>query len=235
MDHNAAASSVPPHGRQVLEAAGVSSQTPSQVLDLILDTALDWLNVPYGSLRWVDHHKKMLVLKAGRTAGLALSPGDAWDLALDGPSIVAEVARTGRPLRIAELDEEPWCRRHAPLDRHLQLDQQTPMHSAPAVPLYASAGHAVVGVLNVESPVPKAFAPEDEAYLCAVAQRAQRVVQRVHLAAIRTLSHDLLHMHHEALLAYTVQALSELLAVPDRKSTRLNSSHEIPSRMPSSA
>ena len=40
--------------------------------------------------------------------------------------------------------------------------------------------------------------------------------------------------HCEAILRYLRYA-GELVPVGDRKSTRLNSSHEIPSRMPSSA
>jgi GAF domain-containing protein len=122
---------------------------------------------------------------------------------------VAQVVKEKRPLLISNVNTRKWRKKYN------QLASDTLMYSELAVPLFSNDGRAVVGVLNVESQKPDAFTGQDQDCLLALARRAQMVVQRASLSeVIRTLSQKMLTMDRDALLIYTVEALSDLMHVP---------------------
>lgn len=83
---------------------------PREVFELIMDTALDLLRAQYGSLRWVNHREKTLVLKVIRDTLRATVASNGGNLRLDlaGPSVMAQVARHKQPLRIPDLEASEW-------------------------------------------------------------------------------------------------------------------------------
>jgi GAF domain-containing protein len=78
------------------------------------------------------------------------------------------------------------------------------MLSELAVPIFSSDANAIVGVLNVESPVCNAFSERHKQWLQDLALRAQMVIQRARLSdAHQTIARKVLEMKLDALLAYT--------------------------------
>lgn len=106
------------------------------------------------------------------------------------------------------LSEGGWAQDYHPLDPHLM------MYSELAVPLLSSDGTVAMGVLNVESPEPNTFTLQHKFFMEALALRAQMAIQRAQLSeAIRIIGQKVLAMDQDGLLAYVVEALSDLMQV----------------------
>ncbi len=192
---------------QRLDQAIAASQPLRQVLDLVLDAALELTGADYGSLRLVNHREGQLVSRAIRTTpGTLIDPESQRPFPLSAPSVIARVVRDRCPYLINDLTTEA----HVPL-----IGPGFRMLSELAVPMFASDRKAVVGVLNVESPVRNAFSQRHQEYLQELAPRAQMVVQRARLSeAHEVIARKVLEMDPDALLAYIVEALADLLQVP---------------------
>ena len=192
---------------QRLDQAISASQPFKQVLDLVLDAALELTGAYYGSLRLVNYREGQLVSKAIRvTPGTLIDPENQRDLPLDGSSVIARVVRDKHPALIDDLTKKAHV---------LLVGPDFPMLSELAVPMFSHDGKAVVGVLNVESPERDAFSLRHQQCLEELAPRAQMVVQRARLSeAYQTIARKVLEMDPDALLACIVEALADLLQVP---------------------
>ena len=201
---------LPSHISNSLDAAVFSHRPLQEVLDLVLDLALELSHGQYGSLRWFNRRKNTLELKAIRHSREVspLATTNKQDFDLSQPSIIAEVVKTGKPQLALDLGTEEWR------DKYRPIDPAMPMASELAVPLFSNDGNVVVGVLNVESREPYAFKLEDQECLRVLAQHAQMVVQRATLSnALFNLGQRTLTMNLDDLLAYTAEALTDLLDV----------------------
>ena len=196
---------LPPEVSNALDEAIFSSQDTQQVLNFVLDTALNLLHADYGSLWWVNRRtKKMTVMAARYHSGQISTSEDSQDLDLDGDSVIAQVIRTKKSLDISD-----WLR------VYYRLDSDAAMRSELAVPLLSSDRKVVVGVLNVKSQKPNAFLPQDQTCLSILARRVWMVVQRDKLSkAIQTIGQKVIAQDEDALLTYVVEALSDLMNVP---------------------
>ncbi len=203
--------SLPPHISNRLDEAVFSSRPLAEVLNLVLDAALELSRAQYGSLRWVNRRENSLELKAQRAVCDAprLTPEAQRDSELMVTSIMAEVLTRKVPVLVPDLRTASWQ------GKAYALPPSTPMLSALAVPLLSNDGTVVTGMLYVGSLERHAFTPVDQDHLCALARRAQMFVQQVSLsAAIKTLSQKALSEDVDAVLAYMVEALADLLYVP---------------------
>ena len=64
MDQEASLYNLPPHISNRLDAAVFSHRPLQEVLDLVLDLALELSHAQYGSLHWVNRRKNTLESKA---------------------------------------------------------------------------------------------------------------------------------------------------------------------------
>lgn len=210
MDQETSLYVLPAHINNRLNAAIFSHRPLQQVLDFVLDLALELSRAQYGSLFWVNRRKNVLESKAIRHAPdvSPLATPSKQDFELTQPSIMAEVVKTGTPQLASDLRTEKWRNNYRPLDPAM------PMASVLAVPLFSNDGNVVVGILNVASREPEAFKPADQECLRILAQHAKMVVQRATLSnALFNLSQHALTMNLDDLLAYTAEALTDLLDV----------------------
>ena len=203
--------SLPPQISNRLDEAVFSSRPLEEVLNLVLDAALELSRAQYASLRWVNRRENSLELKAQRAADDAqrLTPEAHRDSEFMATSIIAEVLTRKGPVLVPDLRAEAWQGKayaRAPC---------TPILSALAVPLLSNDGTAVTGTLHVESLERHAFTQIDQDHLCALARRAQMFMQQMSLSeAIKTLSEKVLSENADNVLAYMVEALADLLYVP---------------------
>ncbi len=150
MDQEAPLYTLPPHISNRLNEAVFSHRPLQEVLDLVLDLALELSRAQYGSLRWFNRRKNTLEWKASRHAPEVPPPvtTNKQDFDLSQPSIMVEVVKTGKPHLASDLGTEEWRERYRPIDPAI------PMASELAVPLFSNDGDVVVGVLNVENREP---------------------------------------------------------------------------------
>lgn len=143
-----------------------------EVLDSILQLALEITNAQYGIFRLLDKNGEFLVTSA--VSGIHLERPLIEKLPLEGNSIMAHVARTREPLLVSDLQQEPWSKIYYPLDSNLE------MRSELAVPLINVSGR-LEGVLNLESPHPAGFSEDDNHMLQSLATYAITAIQEVRL------------------------------------------------------
>ena len=93
MDQEAPLYTLPPHISNRLNEAVFSHRPLQEVLDLVLDLALELSHGQYGSLRWFNRRKNTLELKAIRHASKVPPPAttNKQDFDLSQPSTIAEV------------------------------------------------------------------------------------------------------------------------------------------------
>jgi GAF domain-containing protein len=137
---------------------------PKRVFDLIVDKSKDnlLLRDGYATLQILDAQKRDLAIRA--CSGV---PPEAEEtrISLDDPdSVTAHVARTRRPLRIADIEKAPFYR-----------SLVGGMRSELAVPL--TRGARLIGVLNVESRQPEAFHETEEEFLTLLAKQAVTAIR----------------------------------------------------------
>ncbi|OLS22724.1 MAG: hypothetical protein HeimC3_29980 [Candidatus Heimdallarchaeota archaeon LC_3] len=100
-------------------------------------------------------------------------------------SIVARVARTGRPINIPNNKNIPY---------YLKITD-IPLKSELAVPIYSGSSDEVLGVINVESEIEGAYDADDEMLLSIVAETATGILQRykkeIQLESLHNLSEKL--------------------------------------------
>jgi GAF domain-containing protein len=143
-----------------------------ETLETILQMALEVTGAQYGIFRLIDKGNKNLVMHA--LAGEHLYRPLVESLPLESNSIMTWVARHKQPVCIDDLREEPWNGIYYPLDAQLE------MRSELAVPLVGSSGR-LEGVLNLESPLVRAFSDQDRHLLQALATQAVIAIQEVRL------------------------------------------------------
>ena len=174
-----------------------------ETLEAILQMALDVTNAQYGIFRLVDKDNKNLIMKA--LAGEQFSRPLIEALPIDSSSVMAWVARSRKPVCIADLHSQPWA------DIYYPLDAQLEMRSELAVPLIGSSGR-LEGVLNLESPQVGAFSEQDSHLLQALATQAVIAIQEVRLLdALQEVAELLLSQPYVQVLNHLVELSNGLL------------------------
>ncbi|MGC8782445.1 MAG: GAF domain-containing protein, partial [Anaerolineae bacterium] len=180
-----------------------SRHRPQETLEAILQMALDVTGAKYGILRLVDRQNQFLITQA--VAGERLDRPAVEALPLNATSITGWVARTRRPLNIADVQTGPWARLYYPLDYSLE------MRSELAVPLIGAGGR-LEGVLNLESPQVAAFSEQDSHLLQAFATQAVIAIQEARLLdALQEVAARLLVEPCQAVLERLVELACDLL------------------------
>jgi GAF domain-containing protein len=185
----------------------VSSRTNLEAtLHEILSIGLDLTAAQYGSFESYDKKTGLLVIKAlaGRTDNMAA----AQPLPVNEQSIVGRVAGRRQSLLVADLQEPPWSAIYKPLP----VDR--PMRSELAVPLLG-AGGGLVGVLNIESPLPHAFTVEDQHLLEALATQTVVALQEIRLLdALQEIVGAIMASDLDVLLQLIIDRACDLINVP---------------------
>ncbi|HMB24812.1 MAG: GAF domain-containing protein [Chloroflexota bacterium] len=172
-----------------------------ETLESILQLALEVTNAQYGIFRLLDKSGEFLVTRA--VSGLYLPMVEK--LPLNGNSIMAHVSRHREPLLIPDLREEPWNKVYYPLDGSLK------MLSELAVPLI-NAGGRLEGVLNLESPKPRAFSEDDRHMLQSLAMYAVTAIQEARLLdAVQEVTQLLLSQPCQKVLDHLSLVANDLL------------------------
>jgi signal transduction histidine kinase/PAS domain-containing protein len=117
------------------------------------------------ALQLVDHPRQTLRMKA--SIGYPLEEAESLDLPL-GQGITGWVAQHGQPVLVPDVREDP---------RYYEANADT--RSELCVPL--TVGSQVVGTLNVESPEPYAFNPDDQRLLSTLASNLAILIERARL------------------------------------------------------
>ena len=189
-----------------LRRAGLLISSRSRLEDTlksILQMALEVTGAQYGIFRLLDRSGQYL--NTGALAGEHLAHPQVEALPVDANSVMSMVARSRQPIRIADLDAEPWAQIYYPLDVALR------MRSELAVPLIGSTGR-LEGVLNLESPVVNAFSDDDSHLLQAFATQAMIAIQEVRLLdALQEIARLLLTQPHEIVLKRLAELACDLL------------------------
>ncbi len=144
----------------------------ADTLKAILHMALDVTGAQYGIFRLLDREGRFLVTRAIAGEHLARPLADA--IPLEAESIMALSARTRQPVRVTDLQQQPWRSMYVPLDADLEMRAEL------AVPLIGANGR-LEGVLNLESPQPGAFDEDDSRLLQALATQAVIAIQEARL------------------------------------------------------
>lgn len=141
-----------------------STLDPQQALQLILQEAVRVMRASSGSVALINPTNRLLETHA--STGL---PELAPDLKLRvGHGITGWVARTGKPARVGNVQEDP---------RYIRLRED--VRSELAVPLEVMG--TIRGVLNVNSRDEDAFSEEDQGLLEELAVQASKVIQNTWL------------------------------------------------------
>lgn len=158
--------------------AALTGYQPGQ-LERLLGEALARAHTPFGQLLQLDGDELVIVATTGGEAiGTRVAVADS----VSGQAII-----TRAPVYVPDVDAEPRYRRY--------LGEE--MKSELAVPLLS--GERIIGVLNVESPVPGFFTPDHARILQALAGQAAVAIERAQrfeveqLAAIGGLAGDIVH------------------------------------------
>ena len=185
----------------------ISSRTNlPETLHEILKIGLDLTAAQYGSFELYDRQQDILTIKA--LAGRSRDPASGPPLPVDESSVVGWVAANRQSLLISDLREPPWQAIYQPLP----ADQE--MRSEVAVPLIGTGGE-LVGVLNIESPLPNAFSDEDRQLLEALALQAVIALQEIRfLDALVEIVEGLLTTPDNELFKLIINRACELINVP---------------------
>ncbi|MBE0543329.1 MAG: GAF domain-containing protein [Verrucomicrobia bacterium] len=141
-----------------------STLDPEEALLLIVREAVQLVDASSGSVVLINPTNGLLEIHASQ--GL---PANAASLKLRvGEGVTGWVARTGKPACVGEVTHDP---------RYIMLREE--VRSELAVPLEVNG--EVRGVLNVDSDRVKAFSPDDQELLEALAAQAARVIQNTWL------------------------------------------------------
>ncbi len=185
-------------GGRFAQAVSAGSEAGLADLRALLDKALARAETAFGQLLQIDGDELVIVQTTGG------EPAGTRVQAVGSVSGQAAAARTG--YYVPDVDQDPLYRRY--------LGEE--MKSELAVPLIS--GEQVMGVLNVESPVPAFFTAEHARVLQALAGQAAVAIERAQrteierLAAIGGLAGDIIHRLNNPL-----GALSGWLDMLERK------------------
>jgi GAF domain-containing protein len=190
-------------------AAQLISSRPSltDTLDEILYSALQLTGAEHGSFRLLDKASGALRLRASNPAQPV---GEAArDIRLDErTSVMAWVGRHRQPVLIHDIRRPPWAEVYVP------LHPEREMRAELAVPMLGPGG-GLVGVLNVESPRPRAFDHEHQRMLTALATQAIIALQEATLlSALEDITGKLVSVSPDELLNLLIRRACDLLDVP---------------------
>lgn len=159
-------------------AAALAGYEPG-LLQQLLDDALARAGTPFGQLLQLEGDELVIVATTGREP---IGTRVAVSRSVSGQAVMVAA-----PVYVPDVDAEPLYRRY--------LGEE--MKSELAVPLLS--GDRILGVLNVESPVPGFFTPDHARILQALAGQAAVAIERAQrfemerLAAIGGLAGDIVH------------------------------------------
>ncbi len=138
-----------------------------QVLDLLLDKALEIIGARIGIIMWYNHARGVLVSRSMR----GFPPEHQTIVQSVNEGVVGEAARTLKSILVPNVRDERWRSIYKPVVRETVSEL--------AVPLADETG--LLGVLNLEDPKPRRFSEEDRALLEALVTQAASAVHSVRL------------------------------------------------------
>lgn len=185
----------------------VSSRTNlDATLHEILSIGLDMTAAQYGSFELLDKKTGLLSIRA--LAGQAEHAPSGAPLPINEESVIGQVAGRRQSLLIPDLQAPPWS------DIYQPLPVDCPMRSELAVPVLG-AGGVLEGVINIESPVPDAFTPDDQHLLEALAAQTVIALQEIRLLdALQEIVGTLLSSDLNILLKLIIDRACDLINVP---------------------
>ena len=182
-----------------------SRRNLDDTLAQILNSALALIGGEFGSFRLMERKSNTLRL-------ITVSPAQNTDEDTPLPveesaSVMSWVAYHRHTARIGDLNVEPWRDIYRPL-----LPDRL-MRSELAVPIFGP-GSSLLGVLNVESPRPHAFSPDDQSAIEAFASQASIAIQEAQLLlAIVEITDELARRSPSQLLDLLIERACDLLNV----------------------
>lgn len=182
-----------------------SRRNLDDTLAQILNSALALIGGEFGSFRLMERKSNVLRLI---TVSPAQNTEEDTPLPVEeAASVMSWVAYHRHTARIGDLNVEPWRDIYRPL-----LPDRL-MRSELAVPIFGP-GNSLLGVLNVESPRPHAFSPDDQSAIEAFAAQASIAIQEAQLLlAIVEITDELARRSPSQLLDLLIERACDLLNV----------------------
>jgi signal transduction histidine kinase/CheY-like chemotaxis protein len=140
-----------------------------EILDRIVAEAHRISGAPHVKIVLLD--RAAGVLRVGAARGTAHAPGDTMPLE---SGLSSHVVRTGEPLYIARCAEDPRNRKAA-------RDRALGMQAYLGLPI--TRGGTILGVLTFNTTTPRAFSPDELAFLTAFADQAAIAIENARLFA----------------------------------------------------
>src|SRR5215212_5031246 len=162
-----------PRQLQELTAALSAALDPESVGAAIIERAMPALGANAGNVFLVDHATREL----RNVAVLGYEPEIAqWAqrLPLDGPTLVAEVARTGEPILLAT-----WEERIARYPHHRRVHASGGDRAVAGLPLQVEG--RTIGALSLAFPSDRPFDEHDRRFMATVADLCAQALQRAEL------------------------------------------------------
>lgn len=186
-----------------------SRRNLEETLREILRTAIGLTHAAHGSFRLFDKRANVLRMAAlSEFEGLTQTQAEEGLPVDDAYSVVGWVAKHRQPVRIDDLRQAPWSKIYRP------LHSKGVMLSELAMPLLG-AGGGLEGVLNLESPVLRAFSEDDANLMEALATQAAFALQEAKLLeALEEVSIRMLNTPLDELLAFIIERACDLINAP---------------------
>jgi PAS domain S-box-containing protein len=175
---------------QELTAALSAALDPENVGAAIIERAMPALGANAGNVFLVDNTTREL----RNVAVLGYEPQIAqWAqrLPLDGPTLVAEVARTGEPILLAT-----WEERIARYPHHRRVHARGGDRAVAGLPLQVEG--RTIGALSLAFPSDRAFDADDSRFMATVADLCAQALQRAELYEALRRSEERLELAQEA-------------------------------------
>jgi signal transduction histidine kinase len=174
-----------------------------ETLESILQLAMEMTNAHYGIFRLLDRSGQNLITRA--FVGNDMQRPQLETLPVETNSVMGLVARNRQPLLISDLQDATWANIYYPLDAGFR------MRSELAVPLINASG-GLEGVLNIESPEPRAFDENSSHMLQSLATYAVTAIQEVRLLdALQEIARQIFALSYKDVITHLVNIACELL------------------------
>jgi len=176
---------------QELTAALSAALDPEGVGAVIIERAMPTLGAIAGNVFLVDHGTRDL----RSVAVLGYEPEIAqWArcLPLDGPTLVAEVARTGEPVFLST-----WEERIARYPHHRRVHARVGDRAVAGLPLKVEG--RTIGALSLAFPNDRAFDDDDRSVMSTIADLCSQALERARLYEVARLSEARFHQLADAI------------------------------------
>ncbi len=158
-----------------------SQMVPDEMLELVAEMAAEVMRTDVCSLQLIDEDRKEVVMRAAWSRSPAYRRRPPLRI---GEGIVGEVIRTGKPVVVADVREDPRY-------RFKELARREGLVSMLSVPLIVR--EKVIGVMNCYTGKPAAFTPEQTALCTTLANQTALAIENARLSTSAAIVRE---MHH---------------------------------------